>query len=358
MSTRLNGLRTRMAEQGCDAFISLSSPINQYFTGFMGTTSAVVVTANAAHFLCDFRYTEVASEVVDKAYTVTEVKGNLATRAGECLTSSGVTAVGFDPGYLLVSELHSIQKGYAGRMEPKPDLVSPLRMIKTTSEIQLIRDASALAEGVLADAKKMIRPGVTEREVAAWMEFEFKRRGASGPSFETIVLFGPRSSLPHGQPGDTPLRLGDVVLIDFGCRRHGYCSDLTRTYAFGTIPGVWFEEVYGLVLESQRKALKAIKPGLTGRQVDEIARSHIAAGGHGDHFGHGLGHGLGIEIHEAPRLNTESDVILKPGMVVTVEPGIYLPGQGGVRIEDVVVVTGDGCELLSSTPKELEVLRS
>jgi Xaa-Pro aminopeptidase len=150
--------------------------------------------------------------------------------------------------------------------------------------------------------------------------------------------------------------MGDVVLLDFGCRLHGYCSDLTRTYAYGTIPGSWFEGTYELVLTAQRIALEAARPGIPARELDATARALIEEAGHGKHFGHGLGHGVGIEVHEAPRLNRESDTILAPGMVITIEPGIYLPGQGGIRIEDLVAVTEDGCEILSSAPKELRVI--
>ena len=183
-----------------------------------------------------------------------------------------------------------------------------------------------------------------------------KKRGATGPSFDTIVLFGANSSLPHGVPGDALLKQGDIVLIDMGARLNGYCSDLTRTYVFGSIPGEWFEEIYALNLHAQRSALKAVRPGVTGREVEAVAREIMREGGLGDRFGHGLGHGVGIEVHEEPRLNTRSDSVLKAGMVVTVEPGIYLPGQGGVRIEDLVLVTESGCEVLTKLPKDLQVI--
>jgi len=188
------------------------------------------------------------------------------------------------------------------------------------------------------------------------MEYEFKRRGAQGASFDTIALFGQKSSLPHGRPTDKPLERGDVVLIDFGCRKNGYCSDLTRTYVYGTIPGAWFEEVYDLTLTAQKLALEAVRPGMSCRELDAVARDLITEAGHGKHFGHGLGHGVGLEIHEAPRLNPESATVLEAGMVITIEPGVYLPGKGGIRIEDLVLVTKDGGELLSGSPKELRIL--
>ncbi|MEK7794541.1 MAG: M24 family metallopeptidase, partial [Candidatus Hydrogenedentota bacterium] len=199
--------------------------------------------------------------------------------------------------------------------------------------------------------------GLPEQELAAMFEFAFKKRGASGPSFDTLALFGPRSSLPHGSPGRRALEKGDIILLDFGCRCAGYCSDLTRTYTFGTIIDRWFETVYAVVKDAQQAALKAIKSGASCRDVDAVARDRIKDAGYGDYFGHGLGHGVGVEIHEAPRLNPRSDAVLEEGMVVTVEPGIYVPGRGGVRIEDLVVVTQSGCDVLTKTSKELTVLQ-
>jgi Xaa-Pro aminopeptidase len=356
MNERLEGLRRRMAENGCDGFISMAPPINQYLTGFRGTTSMVVVTQGGADFLCDFRYTEQAGDQVDDAFAISEVKGALGTRLAEWMNALDISQAAFDPASMSVAERMSIESVYRGVLKPVDDLVAPLRMVKDAVAIGQIRTASALAEGALADTLPQLQTGVTESDFAALLEYEFKKRGARGPSFDTIVLFGPRSSLPHGMPGNNALEPGDVVLIDFGCRKNGVCSDLTRTYSFGTISGSWFETVYTCVLEAQLKAIDAIRPGLQGKEIDKVARDHIAQAGYGDYFGHGLGHGLGIEIHEAPRLNPESDTVLAPGMVVTVEPGIYLPGKGGVRIEDVVAVTEDGCEVLSTTPKDLKVL--
>jgi Xaa-Pro aminopeptidase len=257
-----------------------------------------------------------------------------------------------------VSALRGVEKKYKGRTEPVEELVAGLKAVKESGEVEAIRAALALSEGILTDMLVRLEPGMPEREAAALFEYEFKRRGASGASFDTIALFGPRSSLPHGAPGDTPLEPGDTVLFDFGCRLNGYCSDLTRTCCFATIPGPWFAEVYDLTLTAQRLAIEAARPGMGCRELDSVARKLIADAGHGEHFGHGLGHGVGIEIHESPRLNPHSDTVLEPGMVVTVEPGIYLPGRGGVRIEDVIVITEDGCEVLSTFPKELRILEA
>ncbi len=355
MTKRIKALRGRLDAAGCDAFLSFAPPTNQYLAGFTGTTSAIIITANEAQFLCDFRYTEQAAIEV-QGYAIEEMKGNLHTRAAERLAALGAENVAFEPGYVTVSEFDTVRSAYSGNLEAVSDIVSALRIRKSEDEIARIRAAGELAEGVLLDLVEALEPGTTERDLAARFEYEFKARGARGASFDTIALFGARSSLPHGQPGDRALASGDIVLLDFGCRRDGYCSDLTRTYAFGRIPGAWFEEIYELTLTAQRMALEAIRPGMLCKDLDAVARSIIADAGHGTHFGHGLGHGVGIEIHEAPRLNPESQTTLEPGMMVTIEPGIYLPERGGVRIEDLVVVTKDGCENLSVSPKELRIL--
>jgi Xaa-Pro aminopeptidase len=355
MTERIQALRKRLEGAGCDGFLSFAPPTNQYLAGFTGTTSAVVITAKEAQFLCDFRYTEQAALEVH-GYAIDEMKGNLQTRAAERLSALGVRNVAIEPGYMTVSERDAIAAAYSGVLKPVSDIVSALRMRKSPDEIGKIRAADELAEGVLNHLVETLALGTTERELAARFEYEFKARGARGASFDTIALFGSRSSLPHGQPGNRELKNGDIVLLDFGCRLDGYCSDLTRTYAFGTIPGAWFEEIYELTLTAQRLAVEAIRPGMVCKDLDAVARSIISEAGHGADFGHGLGHGVGIEIHEAPRLNPESQTVLEPGMIVTIEPGIYLPGRGGVRIEDLVVVTESGCENLSVTPKELRIL--
>ena len=358
-ATRLERLRAGLQEAGIDAFISVSPPTNQYLTGFQGTTSGVIVTATDAQFLCDFRYTEQAEAAITD-YKVCEVAGGVPRRLGERLTDLGVVTAAFEASYMSVEEHQAIAKYCSGELQSvtrdNSCSVARLRQVKSDEEVTLIRAASRLAEAVLADLVESLSVGITEQEFAAQLEYEFKRRGAQGPSFDTIALFGPKSSLPHGRPSSKGLENGDIVLLDFGCRRDGYCSDLTRTYAFGTIPGAWFEEVYDLTLTAQKLAIEAIRPGITCRELDAVARDLISEAGHGKHFGHGLGHGVGIEIHEAPRLNAESNTVLEPGMVITIEPGVYLPGRGGVRIEDLAVVTKDGCELLSATPKELRVL--
>jgi Xaa-Pro aminopeptidase len=356
MHARIQEVRARLLQAEAEALLSLAPPDNQYLTGFMGSTSAVVVTETEALFLCDFRYTEQAQEQV-YGCRIEEIAGNFLGRVGEQLDALGVKTVAFDPASLTVAQLRAIEKVFHRTLKPIPEIVSSLRMIKSPEEVERIRAASELAEGVLQDLLETFREGMTETELAARFEYELKRRGADGAAFDTIALFGPRSSMPHGRPGNVPLKSGDLVLLDLGCRKHGYCSDLTRTYVFGTIPGAWFDEIYTVTLAAQRAALDQVRSGVACRDLDAVARTIIAEAGYGKHFGHGLGHAVGIEIHENPRLGAESDAVLQAGMVVTIEPGIYLPGRGGVRIEDLVVVTEEGCDVLTRTPKELQVLK-
>lgn len=346
-----------MTGAACDAYVSLSPPANEYLSGFRGSTSVVVVTQKEAILLCDFRYTEQAKAQVS-AMEVREMTGALETRAGEVLKSLGVKRPGFDPGVMTVWQRGTVEEAYGGTLSAQVGLLSRLRMVKSPEEVAKITAASNLAEQVLFALLGELKTGVTERQIAARFEYEFKLAGASGSSFAPIVLFGSRSSLPHGVPGGRKLEKGDIVLLDFGCVLDSYCSDLTRTYVYGTIPGPWFEEIYAVTLQAQLAGLAAIRPGASCRDADAAAREVIRAAGFADYFGHGLGHGVGLEVHEAPRLNMQSEAVLEPGMIVTCEPGIYLPGKGGVRIEDLIAVTDDGCDVLTRAPKELKVLNA
>ncbi len=356
MTERLENLRRNLEGAGCDAFVSLAPPMNQYLSGFLGTTSAVIVTETDSWFLCDFRYAEQAAAQVDGGFEVEEVDGDLLVRVGERLAEAGVKQAAFEPADMTVGQREAVEKAFDGALHSRPAVACALRRTKSADEIEKIAAAQQLTEGVLEDLIERVGPGTTERELAATVEFEFKRRGATGAAFDTIALFGARSSLPHGAPEDRPLGNGDIVLVDLGCRLDGYCSDMTRTFVCGDSAEPWFEEVYDLTLTAQQIAIEAIRPGITCRELDADARNLIHEAGYGDQFGHGLGHGVGIEVHEAPRVNKDSETVLTPGMVVTVEPGIYLPGKGGVRIEDLVVVTEDGCRNLTSAPKEFRVL--
>ena len=355
MGSRIDALRSRMADRGISAFVSMSMPTIQYMTGFTGSTGGYIATETEARLLVDSRYTEQAQAETSDC-TLQDFSAHLGKSLGETLADMGVPSCACEESLLTVTAHRSLAKAFGGELTNAGDLVEGLRMIKSADEIEKIRRAIQLAESILTDLHDRIVDGMPEREAGAWLTYEAQRRGATGPSFPPIALWADRSSLPHGQPGDASLKHGDVMLFDYGCHLDGYCSDLTRTYAYGTISGSWFEEIYGITLEAQLAAIDALKPGITGRKADDAARSIIDAAGYGDHFGHSTGHGVGIEVHEGPRLSKLADECLEPGMVVTVEPGIYLPGKGGVRIEDMAVITESGCEVLTSLPKDLKVI--
>ena len=359
MAERLTALRTALEAAEGDTFFSVFPPDNQYLTGFLTSfeeiSAGIIITADTAHFFTDSRFTEQAHEEVT-GYEIEQTKGDLLKHCGAALKDSGAKRVVLDPAGLTVDEFDRLAQEFGGELVKKPDIVANLRAVKSSEEIDAVRAASNLAEGVMLDLVEDLAAGLPEQELAAQFEFEFKKRGAAGTSFDTIALYGPRSSLPHGHPGATPLAKGDAVLLDFGCRLRGYCSDLTRTFAFDTIPPAPFEEVYNLTLDAQLAALDAVRPGAICKDVDAVARDAIKAGGYGDYFGHGLGHGVGVQIHEQPRVNPRSGTVLEPGMVITIEPGIYVPGKGGVRIEDLVVVTETGCDILTTSSKALRVL--
>lgn len=355
MEQRIATLRDGLHGVGCEAYVSFVPPENEYLTGFRGTTSATILTQDEALFFCDFRYTEQAQKQV-KGFAIQEMDGTLEEKVGTWLQDHGIESAGFDSTATTVHQQHMVQSAFTGILMPLPDLVRGMRMVKSPKEIEKLRQASALAESVLASMLPEIKEGIREEALAARFAYELRMGGAQGESFDMIALFGARSSLPHGMPSARRLQKSDIVLLDFGCVLNSYCSDLTRTYAYGTLPGAWFEEIYEVTLRAQYASLDAIRPGVVCHKVDAVARDIITEAGYGTYFGHGLGHGVGIEVHEAPRLNKRSSVTLEPGMVVTVEPGIYLPEQGGVRIEDLVVVTETGCERLTTSPKALRIL--
>lgn len=352
---RLDNLRNKLRENDCDAFFSIDPMDNAYLTGFFGSTSAVMVTLESARLLCDFRYAEQASSL-DSGVEVVECTGDLDRRLGEQLRDAGPEQAAFDPGTLTLARFEKVQDAFRQPVSPVAGICRTLREIKEPGEIERISGASQLAEAALEEVLKTLKEGMREQEFAALLEYEFRKRGARRASFDTIALFGARSSLPHGVPTDKPLEIGDIVLIDCGCVLDGYCSDLTRTFVFGRIPGNWFLDVYECVRQAQEAAVLSVCAGARTKAVDSVARTPITQAGFGDRFGHGTGHGVGLEVHEDPRLNTQSEAVLEAGMVVTVEPGIYLPGEGGVRIEDLVTVTEEGCIVLTKTSKELRIL--
>jgi Xaa-Pro aminopeptidase len=355
------GAADRLAERLPDAGIDLllvTDLVNvRYLTGYTGSNGIALIGADTRTFITDFRYVEQASEEVYPDFDRRRSTQHLLEGVGEAL-GAGDVRLGFEAVHMSVSEHAQLRELLPSRIEvvATSGLVEELRAVKQPEEVAAIKAAAALADEAFEQLVAGGLTGRTERELALTLEYEMRRLGAERPSFDPIVAAGPHGALPHARARDEPVPAGVLVVIDWGAQLDGYCSDCTRTVATGAVDGE-AREIYELVLDAQLAALEEVKPGAVGRELDSVPRAAIIAGGYGEHFGHGLGHGVGLEVHEAPRLSQPSEAVLAPGNVVTIEPGIYIPGRFGVRIEDLVVVTDDGCEILTSISKELTVVR-
>lgn len=351
MQGRADRLAAAVAERGLDCFLVTDLVNVGYLTGFGGTNGACVCGGDTRVFFTDFRYTERAEAEVE-GWDVVTVKDDWLGGIAERL--SGVA--GFEDHQMAVRTLKRLE----GKLQEGVSLkgaggtVEKLRRVKDEAELAAIAAAAELADEAWRWSLERGLTGRTELDVARAVEAWMRERGAE-PSFPTIVAAGPNGALPHAEPGEREIGRGELVVFDMGAKLDGYCSDGTRTYATGD-PGEEARGVYEVVREAQQASLDAIKAGVEGEAVDTVARRVIEAAGHGDRFGHGLGHGVGLEVHEGPRLSLRSDDVLAPNEVVTVEPGVYLPGKLGVRIEDLVVVTDDGLRNLSGLPKDLQLV--
>jgi Xaa-Pro aminopeptidase len=287
-----------------------------------------------------------------KDYSIVQYKGNIVGFLADLITELKIENLGFEEEVVTFSQYSSFKEKFNCELTPLDGMVENIRVIKNEAEIASIKKAAEIADNAFEHMRKFIKVGMTELEIALELEFFMKKQGAKFLSFPSIVASGYRSSLPHGEPTNKVVQNGEFLTLDYGCVFEEYCSDMTRTFVIGQ-PDEKMLEVYNTVLEAQLLALEAIKPGVKASLIDKIARDYITKKGYGDYFGHGLGHGVGREIHEAPSVNSKSEIILSAGMVITDEPGIYLPNFGGVRIEDLVVVTENGCETLSKSNKQL-----
>jgi Xaa-Pro aminopeptidase len=351
MRGRADRLAKVAAERGLDLILVTELVNVRYLTGFGGTNGACVCGGDTRVFFTDFRYTERAEAEVE-GWDVVTVTDDWLGGIAERLAGP----VGFEDDHLSVRALKKLEEKLAegARMEPAGGAVEGLRRVKDGAELAAVAAAAELADEVWRSVLEQGLAGRTERQVAAAAEARIRELGGE-PSFPAIVAAGPNGALPHAEPGEREIGEGELVVFDMGAKLDGYCSDGTRTFATAE-PGDNAREVYELVLEAQSKALDAVAAGAGGAALDEVARELIGAAGHGDRFGHGLGHGVGLEVHEAPRLSQRSDDVLEAGEVVTIEPGVYLPGELGVRIEDLVAVTEDGHRNLSGLPKGLQIV--
>ena len=354
---RRAAIRERTAAADLDALIVLDLHDIRYLSGFTGSAGVLAVLPDGSDvFFTDFRYQTQVAEELDRAIDVRIESDGLLRKSCEFLGERGFSRVGFEREQLTYRAWAEWSEREAPALVPVEEWIEELRMVKSAPEIAAIRKACGIVDETFALMLEELRPGVTERDVAARLNLELAARGAEGPSFESIVAFGESAARPHARPGRRELRRGDVVLFDFGAVADGYVSDLSRTVAYGE-PAPEMREVYDVVLEAQAAAIGGIRAAMSGPEADRLARDVIEAAGHGPRFGHSLGHGIGLEVHEAPRLGRKSEDRLEAGMTVTIEPGVYLEDIGGVRIEDDALVTDAGIELLTTAPKaELIVL--
>lgn len=347
-------LKEKMKQENIDALLISNLYNIRYLASFTGTTGLILVTLDKAYFITDFRYTEQAAEEA-VGFEIKENKGPIFEEVAKIISDNNLKTLGFEENDVTYSSYRNLKELLSCELQPVSNFVEDLREIKTDDEIEIIQKAIQIAEQAYEYILGFIKPGMTEIEVANELDFYMRKHGASGVSFDTIVASGVRSAMPHGVASDKVIEQGDMITIDFGCYYNGYVSDMTRTFAMGE-PAEELKKIHAIVLEANKKVTEQARAGMTGAEVDAIARDYITAQGYGDYFGHSTGHGIGLEVHEGPGVNSKNDKQLVENNVITNEPGIYIPGLGGVRIEDDLVIKKDGNINLNSTSKELIIL--
>ena len=344
--------------QGLDAMLLTCEANRFYASGFhsSGTDGIALVTRRHNYYFTDNRYTEAAARSVQNA-EIREANRQHPYSAliNAVIDAEGLKRIGYEDEYITVADWRRYTEKLHGELVPASALLWQLRAVKDAEERDCLIQAQRIAERALTETLNDIRPGVPEREIAALLLYRMLHYGAEDKSFDPIVVSGPNGSLPHGVPGDKPIQAGEFVTMDFGCKYGGYCSDMTRTVALGEPTGE-MRKVYQTVLEAQLAGIAVTKAGVPGKSIDAAARKVIEDAGYGEYFGHGYGHSVGIEIHESPNANTRDESLMPVGAAVSAEPGIYLPGKFGVRIEDVTILTENGCIDITQSPKELIIL--
>ena len=347
-----------LEENQLDAMLLTGEANRLYASGFhsTGTDGVALVTKEKTYYFTDSRYTEAAARYVQGAELQEVGRGRgYATLIGEAIAEQNICRMGFEDAYMTVQDYERYRKALACELVPATELLWQLRMVKDDEELDAIMAAQRIAEKAYDEILNEVRPGITEKEIAARLQYLMLHYGASDMSFDPIVVSGPNSSLPHGVPSERVIQDGEFVTMDFGCIYKGYCSDLTRTVAVGSATEE-MQQVYQTVLSAQLAGIAAARAGVLGCEIDRAAREVIAAAGYGNCFGHGFGHGIGVEIHEAPTASPAYEKPMPAGAVISAEPGIYLPGKFGVRIEDMILLTEDGCRNLTRASKELTIL--
>jgi Xaa-Pro aminopeptidase len=360
LHSRIPRLRSRLEEAGCDALLVTRMVNIRYLTGFTGSAALLLVLPDEVLFVTDGRYRDQSAEQLAAAGVEARIEVGLtggAQRQHVQQAATGIARLGLEADDVTWAQ----QRRFAGEWFPHAELVATeglvedLRRVKDEGEVARMAEAARIADDALAAVRSRLAEGPTEREFALELDFQMRRLGAEGASFETIVASGPNGAKPHHRPSDRTIAPGELVVLDFGSIIDGYCSDMTRTVSVGEPSSATARRMVEVVAESQRAGVAAVRAGVDGKAVDEVCRTVIAEAGWADAFLHGTGHGVGLEIHESPRVSSSSSDTLLAGHVVTVEPGVYLPEHGGVRIEDTVVVTDGGCRTLTNAPKDLVI---
>ncbi|ARJ37453.1 aminopeptidase P family protein [Sporosarcina sp. P21c] len=351
---KIEQLRKLLKEQQLDALV-ITNPYNRrYMTNFTGSAGTAIVSQVDAVFITDFRYMEQANDQLT-GYRIVQHTGTMIQEVANQVKEMKIDTLGFEKEDLSYSQFEVYNEHVKAKLVPVAGLIEKLRLIKTPEEIEVLKQAAAIADAAFVYICSVIQAGKTELEIANELEFFMRKQGATSSSFDIIVASGERGALPHGVASDKVIETGDLVTMDYGALYNGYISDITRTVAIGE-PSAKLREIYEVTLRAQELGVEKIKPGMTGIEADAITRDYIKSKGYGEAFGHSTGHGIGMEVHEAPALSFRSETVLVPNMAVTVEPGIYLPGIGGVRIEDDILITETGNERLTKSTKELLIL--
>ncbi|TDM04332.1 M24 family metallopeptidase [Macrococcus carouselicus] len=348
---KFDKLNQLMSDRELDAVVVLSPYNRRYLSLFTGSSGALVITKDKRYLVTDFRYISQATEQTD--FEIVKQQGLLLDAVKKLVSEKGYQTVGFEGDLITFQQYQSLNQSMA--LVDIAGEIERIRMVKEPSEIEVIQKAADIADEAFSHIQTFIRAGITELAVSNELEMFMRKQGASGSSFDIIVASGHRGALPHGIASGKVIETGDMVTLDYGALYNGYVSDITRTLAVGE-PLDEMHRIYDIVLESQVTALNQVKAGMTGKEADAISRDIIKQAGYGDQFGHSLGHGIGLEVHEGPGLSAGSDLQLEPGMCVTLEPGIYVEGLGGVRIEDDVLVTESGLKRFTHSTKDLIIL--
>lgn len=351
---RVKNVQKKLSKYNIDALLVTNMFNIRYLANFTGSTGLVVITKEDAYFVTDFRYTEQAAAEA-KGFEIIKNEGPIFEEVAKIVQNDNISKIGFEQENVTYATHNRLADLIPCDLVPITGLVEKLREVKTDDEIALIKEAIDITEKAYDYILGFVKPGITEIEVANELDFYMRKEGAQGVSFDTIVASGVRSAMPHGVASEKVIEEGDMVTIDFGCYYKGYVSDMTRTFAVGD-PGEELKEIYEIVYQANKKVIELAKAGMTGAELDAIARDYITEHGYGPQFGHTLGHGIGLEVHEGPSLSFRNEEKLVVNNIITNEPGIYVPGRGGVRIEDDLVIKEDGVEVLMSTPKELIIL--